>query len=117
MQKSRWNDERFLRRACDQMAAELDWDSLDSGCLHWAVSRAKTMADEMVIVAVVSHPSTIDDVVNDAQDERRNEMQGARWRGVTGHRLPDDTPLWLYVPTDFELPNDLPSTVVVKRVR
>jgi hypothetical protein len=99
------------------MAVEVHWDTLDSGGLHWAVSRAKTLADEIVLVGVLSDATMIGDVLDDAQDERRSEMRGARWRGPTGVRLPDETPLWLYVPTEFKLPSDLPSTVVVKRVR
>ena len=86
------------------MADELDWDSLDSGCLHWTVSRAKTLDGDKVIVGVVSDASALRLVFEHAGSARAPDWETP------------PAPLWLYVPSDLELPHDFAATVVVKRV-
>lgn len=100
-----WVDEQFLQVACDVIAVELDWDSLYSGCLHRATSSAKTPTGSPVIVGVLGQPDRISELLKDAEQER------------TYNGLPDDTPLWLYVPADLLLPRVPPETVVLKRLQ
>lgn len=101
----RWVDERFLRVACGAIAAELDWDSLDSGCLHRATSRAKTPAGSPLIIGVLDQVARLSELLEDAEQDRRD------------NGLPTDTPLWLYVPADLPLPEVLPEAVVLKRLQ
>jgi len=100
----RWNDEKFLRRACDEMARELDWDSLDSGCLHHAVSSAKTLDGRHVIIAVVNSVNNWEEVLDDAAAERQHAAQ------------PTSAPLWIYVPGDFDVPEEIARKVVLRHV-
>jgi hypothetical protein len=86
----RWNSESFLRRACDAMLDELDWDSLDSGRLHHSSSIARTLGGEVVIVAVVDDLSRMTTVLEDVAAERR-------------HVGEPDAPLWLYLPRGLDL--------------
>jgi hypothetical protein len=102
-EQRQWSDERFLRKACDQMAAEMDWDSLDSGRLHRATCAAKTLAGEPVIVGVLDHADILPAVLKDAEQERGNEQ------------LPVGTPIWLYMPAGLPSPL-LPPTVVVRLI-
>ena len=62
------------------MLAELDWDSLDSGRLHWTASRAKTLAGQRVVVGVLSDFSKFEEVLirggysrNERAESGRNE--------------------------------------------
>jgi hypothetical protein len=87
------------------MVAELDWDSLDSGCLHWTVSRAKTLSGEQVIVGVLDDPSMFSDALQNAEEAREPD-----WKSPPA-------PLWLYVPNEMNLVSDTASSVVLKRVR
>jgi hypothetical protein len=86
------------------MNTELDWDTVDSGRLHWAASRAKTLSGKDVIVGVLSDPSMLNDAINDAEEERRHEQ------------LPGETPFWLYVPHDLKLDVSLPGIAIIKRI-
>lgn len=86
------------------MLLELDWDSLDSGCLHWTVSKARTFGDMAVVIGVLDEPDRLTDLLDDAAAERQQEG------------LPETTPLWLYVPRELVLPEPLPPEIVLKRL-
>jgi len=98
----RWNQEVFLREACNQMAAEVDWDSLDSGRLHHACSVATSNDGERVIVAACDDPKVLAIVLNDAEHERAFESEPS-------------APLWLYIPTDMDLDESWFVNTVIKR--
>lgn len=100
----RWNDEGFLRRACDQMTEELNWDSLDSGCLHLTFSTAETLDGRHVVIAVVNIANIWGEVLRDVEDERQN----ARW--------PASTPIWIYVPEHFDVPEEITKQVIIRHV-
>lgn len=102
----RWNSEPFLRAACDQIVQEVDWDRLDSGCLHWTVSLATALpTNERVIVGVLSDMQMFNKVLAHAAEARKEE------------ELPEDVPIWIYVPELARLPDRIPSVVVIKRVK
>jgi hypothetical protein len=100
----RWNNEQFLRKACDQMTKELNWDSLDSGCLHHTVSQAKTIDGQQIIVGVVTEMDMWDEIIKHIQDEcRQNDF-------------PQETPVWLYVPKNLIVPVSISEKTNIIRV-
>jgi len=103
--EARWNTEPFLQLACDEMVRELDWGTLDSGRLHHAVSAARTIGGEAIVVAVLSDFSKLDEVLEDAENERRHE------------NLPSAAPLWLYVPESMATEYSFPGHVILKKVK
>ena len=100
----RWNDEEFLRRACDQMTGELNWDSLDSGCLHRTFSTAETLDGRHVIIAVVNRANIWEEVLRDVEDERQTARRQA------------SMPLWIYVPEHFDVPEEIVRQVIIRHV-
>ena len=84
------------------MTRALDWDSLDSGCLHQATSLARTMEGTSIIVGVLDQVEQLSELLDQAEQDRRE------------NQLPPETPLWLYVPTSFNTPLGLPPTAVLK---
>ncbi len=98
----RWNRESFLRAACDVMTNELDWDSLDSGCLHFATSPGRMLDGTPVVVGVLDRLDVIAEVLEDAEETRRGE--GAERNGA---------PLWLYAPEGLDVGE---LAAVVRRV-
>jgi hypothetical protein len=100
----RWNTERFLRKACDQMAEELDWDSLDSGCLHQTVSKAKTIDGQQIIVGVIMEMNEWEELIKHIQDER------------THYNFPQEIPVWLYVPKDLVIPDSVAGKMKIRRI-
>jgi hypothetical protein len=99
----RWSREPFLREACSLMVTELDWDSLDSGCLHHTTSIARDLAGVPIIVGVLDDASVLSAVLDDAAADRRD----------FGH---PDASLWLYVPYDLEMPSGSSDRVIIRRV-
>ena len=85
----RWVCEPVLNQACDIIADELDWDSLDAGRLHWTTCRAVTLTGETVVVGVLSDLARLGDVLDDARQECKDA-------GISGN-----TPIWLYVPDEL----------------
>jgi len=99
----RWASEAFLRDACDAMASEIDWDTIDSGRLHRASCAARTLDGRSVIVAVLDHDAALPSVLVDARDERRETGQTS-------------APLWLYVPAGLELQRRNGEQIIVRTV-
>ena len=99
-----WNDEKFLCKACDQMIKQLDWDSLDSGRLHHVASEARTLDGQQIIVGVISKANVWDEALKDAEDECKY------------CQLPETTPLWLYVPEDLNVPDNIAKQVCIQIV-
>ena len=101
---SRWCDELFLRAACDLLAREVQWDTIDAGRLHRSASQARTADGTLIVVAVLSRPELLAEALDDARKEAEQ------------HGLPEMTPLWLYVPDALAIPAP-GDHVVVRRVR
>jgi hypothetical protein len=102
--EKRWFDELFLRRACERISVEIEWDSIDSGRLHWTTVACTSESGQRVIVGVFSEHGRLSDVLQDADRERKEEG------------LPEVTPLWLYFPKDMDISEDVPDYVVLKSV-
>ncbi|TAL31283.1 MAG: hypothetical protein EPN93_18150 [Spirochaetes bacterium] len=100
----RWNTERFLQAACDQMVKELDWDSIDSGCLHHTVSKAKTIDGRQIIVGVITEMNMWEELIEHIRDERAH------------CNFPRETPVWLYVPQDLSIPDLMAGTMKIRRI-
>lgn len=99
----RWCDEPFLRKACDLIARELDWDTINSGCLHRTTSVAQTLDGHPVVIGVLTKPDYWQAVLDDANQDMAEKG------------LSRTTPLWLYVPEGFPLP-PLPGNVIIRTV-
>jgi hypothetical protein len=99
----RWNREAFLRKACALMVTEVEWDSLDSGCLHHATSVARDLAGVPVIVGVLDDPAMLSAVLEDAAADRKD----------AGH---PNAALWLYVPEDMTVPPISWDKLTIRRV-
>jgi hypothetical protein len=100
----RWNTEVFLREACDAIALEIEWDSIDSGRLHHTSSAARTHDGTPILVAVIDNELAMPDVFEDLVAEREDANLS-------------DAPLWLYVPHDMEMePIGVPN-VRICRIR
>jgi hypothetical protein len=104
MRPDRWVEESFLGKACEVIARELEWDSLDSGRLHSSTTRARTPEGLPVVVGVLDQPARLLDLLEDAEQERRH------------CGLPSSVPLWLHVPKDIQLPMLSTDTAVVRRL-
>jgi hypothetical protein len=100
---NRWSSEAFLRDACDAMAEELDWDTIDSGCLHRASCAGRTLDGRWVVVAVLDTVTVLSSVLDDVQTER---LETGRNSAV----------LWLYVPKGLELPPEIEEDAHIRRV-
>ena len=103
MSNDRWAAEHFVCLACDAIVLEIDWDSIDSGRIHCATSKAVTLRGEKVIVGILDDTARLEEVLRDAEDERVHES------------LPHDAEVWLYVPSRASIPDVRPG-IVVKRV-
>jgi hypothetical protein len=101
--EQRWTSEAFLRDACDAMALELDWDTIDSGRLHRASCAARTVDGLSVVVAVLDNEGVLSSVLEDARDERRETGQAS-------------TPLWLYAPIGIDLQVPVDEKISIRRV-
>lgn len=99
----RWNDEEFLGIACEMIAREIDWDSIDSGRLHGSTSIGKTLLGEDVVIAVLSRPEFVATVLADADEERKHSKVTA------------ETPLRLYVPAGMRV-SVSDSRIVIREV-
>ncbi|MEM9567144.1 MAG: hypothetical protein AAF974_02465 [Cyanobacteria bacterium P01_E01_bin.34] len=95
MKLRRWNSDPFLQTACNIMAEELDWDSLDSGCLHRAASFALTVDGTSIVVAVLNRADAIPEALEDAAIVSATAQ------------------LWLYIPRTLDV--GVPDKRVVLR--
>lgn len=92
-----------MRKACDRIAQELDWDTIDVGCLHRTTSVAHTVDGRAVIVGVLTKPGYGQALFADAKQD------------MTERALSQATPLWIYVPEGFPVP-PLPDDLIIRTV-
>ncbi len=101
--EDRWSREAFLREACNAIAVDVDWDTIDSGRLHHASCAARTADGGSVVVAVLDNESVLSSVLEDAREERSEAGQSS-------------APLWLYVPAGVDLRVPIDEKIEIRRV-